>query len=178
MYRISSNSKGDTIVEVLMSIAIAGAVITGAYAVATRSLQQSITASENTQSLKLAEGQIEALKLRQKIAPKDSTDWTQFLTANDFCLDITATSNRDVSGAVPANWNLKQNTGNYTGSTVNLRRQGAATGYNAICNPSTVDNARYFINIGLSNGTYLVTVRWEAIAGRQQNLTQLYYRAL
>ncbi|MGH7237779.1 MAG: type IV pilus modification PilV family protein, partial [Candidatus Saccharimonadales bacterium] len=52
---------GDTIVEVLISIAILGTVLAGAYVTSNRSLLAERTAQEHSQALTLAESQVESL---------------------------------------------------------------------------------------------------------------------
>lgn len=165
---------GDTMVEVLLSIAIVGAVITGAYALASHSLQESISASEHTQATKLAEGQIEALKFRQKNTTSnvdsDPNSWgNKFATANNFCLKT------DVLTASSPGWFPTQNgSGSFNPETLGV----AASRYNAQC----VNSSKYFINVttpagaDANNRTFLVIVRWEAPGGGPQSKTQLYYR--
>lgn len=180
--RTICKQKGDTLVEVLISIAIVGIVVGGAYALATRSLRQGITASERTQALKLVEGQIEALKYRQQIADKN-TDWDVNFTPNskinNSCLDTT-----DTSPAPPGNWQPVKNTASVLANNdPNILLSKSDTGfYDGVC----VESNKYFVNITLTNDssppshlqanpTYLITVRWEAIGGGQ-NQSQLYYR--
>lgn len=57
---------GDTIVEVLIAIAIAAFAIGTSYAIANRSLQQAITARERNEAINLTQNQIAALKIRFK----------------------------------------------------------------------------------------------------------------
>jgi type II secretory pathway pseudopilin PulG len=59
---IIKNNRGDTIVEVLIALAIIGAVIGTTYAIASVSLRQGRQAQERTEALKVAESQIELLK--------------------------------------------------------------------------------------------------------------------
>lgn len=56
------NQTGDTIVEVLLALAVLAGVIGVSYAVASRSLARAQQAQERVQATKLVEGQIEALK--------------------------------------------------------------------------------------------------------------------
>ncbi len=52
---------GDTIVEVLIAIAVVGSVLTGAFAISNRSLQQVQMAQEQTEAQKLASSSVEKL---------------------------------------------------------------------------------------------------------------------
>lgn len=62
IYRISNI--GDTIVEVMIAMAVLGLVLLGAYSIANQSLTTIRDAQERTEALKLAEGQIEQLKAK------------------------------------------------------------------------------------------------------------------
>lgn len=56
------NQVGDTIVEVMMALAVAGLVIGSSYAVARQSLQMGRQAQERVEALKFIEAQIEQFK--------------------------------------------------------------------------------------------------------------------
>ncbi len=53
---------GDTIIEVLMALAVLSIVLTGAYVSSNRSFKNSRQAQERGEALKLIEGQVEQLK--------------------------------------------------------------------------------------------------------------------
>lgn len=55
-------SRGDTIVEVLLAIAITSIVLAGAYVAVDRSMRASRAAQERSEAVKVAEAQIERLK--------------------------------------------------------------------------------------------------------------------
>ncbi len=65
--RIKLNELGDTIVEVMISVAVLGAIIGGAFSIATRSLNTTRIAFERSEALKAAESQIEKLRTRMNI---------------------------------------------------------------------------------------------------------------
>lgn len=56
------NERGDTIVEVLISIAVISLILGGAYVATNRSLQATRDAQEHGDALKLVESQIEQIK--------------------------------------------------------------------------------------------------------------------
>jgi type II secretory pathway pseudopilin PulG len=60
--RLESNNRGDTIVEVLIAMAVASFVIGGAYVVVNKTLGNSQRAQEHSEALKFAEAQVEQLK--------------------------------------------------------------------------------------------------------------------
>lgn len=63
--KLLRSNRGDTIVEVLISMAIASFVLGGAYALVNRTLANSQQAQEHSEALKIAEGQLEQLKGKQ-----------------------------------------------------------------------------------------------------------------
>lgn len=75
------NARGDTIVEVMIAIAILAAVLGGAYAAAGRSLRIARQSEERGTALKLAEGQLEKLKA---LAPDPANN---MFSAATFCID-------------------------------------------------------------------------------------------
>lgn len=60
--QIKLDKRGDTIIEVMLALAVLGAIIGGGYSVATRSLNGVRISQERGEATKLAEGQLEALK--------------------------------------------------------------------------------------------------------------------
>lgn len=60
--RVSQRQNGDTLVEVMISIAVISLVLSGAYVTTNRSLQSTRDAQERGDALKLVESQVERLK--------------------------------------------------------------------------------------------------------------------
>lgn len=83
-YLSKHSERGDTLVEVLMSIAIVGMALGAAYSLANRSLQQGLSAREHTEALALAQGQIERLKAVNKQA--SDTFNNNYRTTQPFCI--------------------------------------------------------------------------------------------
>ncbi len=89
------NQAGDTIVEVLIAIAVSAFVIATSYSIANKSLQTAINARERNQALNLLESQIASLKFREKTDPSNfaqfevPSSYTGTGTAFHFCLDST-----------------------------------------------------------------------------------------
>jgi type II secretory pathway component PulJ len=61
MKHLFNHSAGDTIVEVLIAMAVASSVLGGAYVVVNRTMANTRQAQEHTEALQLANGQIERL---------------------------------------------------------------------------------------------------------------------
>jgi type II secretory pathway pseudopilin PulG len=76
-------NRGDTIVEVLLAVAIVSAVLGGAYVSTSRSLANARQAQERSEAVKLVEGQLEKLKVAFTANPAG------FSTGGAFCLDDT-----------------------------------------------------------------------------------------
>jgi prepilin-type N-terminal cleavage/methylation domain-containing protein len=91
---LRQNQAGDTIVEVMVVLAVLSLALGISYATADRSLLDSRQANQNSQATALAESQIESLRV---LAPNPSTDPTGYIfNPGDFCIDssgnVTPTS--------------------------------------------------------------------------------------
>ena len=74
-----TNQKGDTIVEVMLAIAVVGMVLGASYSIANRALQTGRFAQEQTEALKVAESELELLKYKaSQFKSGDSTTGTIF----------------------------------------------------------------------------------------------------
>lgn len=175
--RVRIKMAGDTMVEVLLCIAIAGLAVVGAYALTTRSLHEGVTATERTEANKIASAQIEALKYRE-VASNKATWQTNFGTIGkpagsyigSFCLDTSASSASD------PNWGIA-NTKNYFTTPDDQTLNSGSPDYN----PKCVVNNKYFIDMSAAYNpqqgqVYLVIVRWLSLGGGPNNQSQLYYK--
>ncbi len=81
--RLWNNNRGDTIVEVLLAIAVVSAVLGGAYVSANRSSNNTRQAQERSEASKLVEAQLEQLK---QATQNDPTFFT-LPAATTYCLD-------------------------------------------------------------------------------------------
>lgn len=83
MVRFHKNQTGDTIVEVLIAVAVIGLSIGLAYGISNRSLKSARQSQERLEALKLVEGQVEQLK-----ALSYSTDNKGIFAENSaFCIN-------------------------------------------------------------------------------------------
>lgn len=153
------NKKGDTIVEVLIAVVIVGLTISIAYAIATRSLRAAQQSQERSEAVKLAEGQVEAMK---SIASKKSTENRIFGNGiNNFCVKDDLT--RSDFTPVPA------------------LDQDDLTGYPNEC--VFGPDGRYHVaisrsSLGGAGGRYQfsVTVRWFRLGSSQKDEVKIEYR--
>lgn len=159
MRRLKHNSRGDTIVEVMIAVTVLTLIIGTGYAIATRSLKGARQAQEHAEALKLAEGQVEKLKARVVSNNNDI-----FSQPRGFCMDSTGApvlnNNPAPTAATPDNF------GAYVASCkVNPN--------NAVCATS------FCYQIGIRKAlddTFTVTVRWDSVTGRGQDEVKLSYR--
>lgn len=89
--RLQRNQRGDTIVEVLISIAVISLILGGAYVTTNNSLRAERGAQERTDASKLVESQIEALK---NLA---DTGNTAMFNTSGFCITGGATISTSVN---------------------------------------------------------------------------------
>ncbi|MBI5906755.1 type II secretion system protein [Candidatus Saccharibacteria bacterium] len=89
-----TGARGDTIVEVLLSITIIGFVLGAAYLLTNRSLQAGIAAREHTEAVNYVQGQIERLKSAKESSTVTDFNNTYHVTAaaGKYCLIIDAST--------------------------------------------------------------------------------------
>lgn len=88
------NQFGDTIIEVLIAIAILSLVLMGAYSISSRSLASIRQAQEHTIALKFAESQVEYIK---SLANSSNETSEIFTHTGNFCI---------ISGSTPGSLQL------------------------------------------------------------------------
>ena len=144
--------RGDTMVEVLIAIAVISSILGSAYAITNNSVRTNQGSQERSVATKVAETQLEFLKSFTKTATVPS---------NNFCLYIDAASNvvtaQTISGTPPHPTNcLRDSSGNL----------------------STAGDDRYKVAINRSiNGTeslFTVLVDWDASTGSRDSLSMVY----
>ncbi|CAN5448619.1 hypothetical protein BH10PAT3_BH10PAT3_8260 [soil metagenome] len=154
MHKLSlhhSAQRGDTIVEVLIAMAVASSVLALTYVTMNRNLNITRASQERTEASKVVQGQIEALKAR--------TDAGRTLVSDNFCIDATDGSEIELPPGIP----------NTTGSTPAARL--AADDFSKYINPlgvteDCVSSGLYHYGAILVSGTtYRFYVRWERVGG-------------
>ena len=149
MFKSLQQQKGDTIVEVLIAVAVVTSVLAIAYATMNQNLRTMRDNQERTEAAKLAQGQVEALKA----AWATSTGRTAITTARSgpFCMN-GSTAPSTGAGTVTTDF-----------MTDNLN------GYNVLCTSSF-----YRLGIRYSAGTYTVTTRWHQLGGERGEVVLAY----
>ncbi len=151
-FRQKRKSAGDTIVEVLIAIAVISFVLAGAYSISIRSTGGVRDAQEHSEALKVASTQVEWLRGHNGLPNDGSTCYNQ--------------GGDPTNGAANAcNYNTSGNSGCDTG-TETYCYHVVITAETAPYNPLT---DKYI------STTYTVTVTWESVTGRQAT-SELYYR--
>lgn len=168
----TKHQRGDTLIEVMISIAIVALAIAISYAICGKNLNVGITARERTSAVGLVQGQIERMKATQQINPsalaglKDRTI--------HFCFDVNNINNTtpvtNLPGIDPVNNNL-------AGAT------GDEVKYVPAC---TSPGGRYYIDINYvplagtgatANGnSFVFTARWYRAGGGTDQVVTIYYR--
>jgi Tfp pilus assembly protein PilV len=176
LYKIQN---GDTIVEVLLAIAIAAFAIGLSYATAQRSLQQSITAREHNEALNIMENQIADLKIRLQKTTDPTTFTNNFASKHHFCLDDSGADPVLTSSAWPALNNDGPN--GPPSQTAPLAIKTSSGPYDQLCRHGT--DVVYYADIDTSTSSatkdatlYHITVRWEKIGGGPVNQASLDYK--
>ena len=106
---MSLNKKGDTIVEVMIVLAVLGMALTISYVTASRALSNIRAAQESSTATKMLQTQVEKLRLLGPIS-NASVPATNIFRATDFCIDNTGqvkdstdVSCNDISGQYDMN---------------------------------------------------------------------------
>jgi hypothetical protein len=146
------NSRGDTIIEVMMSLMIVSMALGFSYRLASNSTRIGQEAHERTEASKLAESQIELMK-----ASVDAGNLF-VLTPNSFCMIQNSVNIRNLAAGTPAS---------------DAASDGDFSAYHSDCK-------RSFYAIGIvpsqsgSTYEYAVTVRWDGATGNRQEVKLMY----
>jgi len=174
------NRAGDTLVEVMIALAIISSVIGIAYATASRSLRIGLQAQDRLTALKLVEGQIETLKgllsnptVRANVYAANKFNRNPG-SSNSFCVNGSTIYEQDmistdvISDSLEFNNSASVSGGNPVGSQV----------YHYYCSVGNASEQRYKLSIEREDSgtlsTFIVRARWERIGGGQDE-TKISY---
>lgn len=162
IYRMTGQT-GDTIVEVLVSMAVLMMVLVGAYVTANRSLHSERDAQEHTEALTIAQGQVEDLHAGDQLGANLCFNPTDPTTSTDgqYCYE-NSRGNFDTSPSETTNGLLPASTYWYEITVIHTNDETLTAG-----------SASHIITIPSPN--YKVTISWPSISGGTDNV-QLYYR--
>jgi prepilin-type N-terminal cleavage/methylation domain-containing protein len=141
------HQRGDTLVEVLVCIAILSLILGGAFILTNRSLQSTRSAQERVNAVKLVEAQLERIKN----------------LAND-----PATSDQIFGSGVPASYCLDQ-----SGAVVDASNAACHMGPDGT---ATATEPIFNLSVSRSGNTFTVNNVWNSVTGRSQETIQMKYR--
>lgn len=153
---MSRSSRGDTIIEVLISIAVIGLALGAGYTLSSRSFRTGVGAVERTEALALAQGQVEFLK--------DAQLGGTMGTTQAYALGLAGTNPTNPSFCFDTSSGAK-NAPNLNPST-----------YPAAC---TKINGRYDMQITYNTpqaNVFNIVASWPAFGGSGQDQLTLYYK--
>ena len=159
------NQAGDTIIEVLIAMSIAGLAIGISYATASRAIGRAITARERDQAVGIMETQVSRLKaIEAQLGLGPFNTAFSNTSAPHFCLNSSSTS--------PI-----LNHGNIDSST-KLATQPPAPYYDSRCVSGSyyIDIETTKVNGKITPYIYQVNIRWVPYQGTTNNQVTLYYR--
>jgi prepilin-type N-terminal cleavage/methylation domain-containing protein len=139
---VRKNMRGDTLVEVMMSMAVVGMVIGVSYSIANRSARAGRIAQEQTEALKLTESQIELVKaaaenplLTSAVFPASGSPYCVTVDPVTDAMQVVASSNAGCLNRGTANrYNVQVKYTNAGGQDNFL----ATTSWESLSGPTTV----------------------------------------
>ncbi len=153
---------GDTILEVLVAVAVLSLILGISFTLANRSSLTNQKSAERVQAYNFAQGQMELLK---KYIAEDSTASTAPSAGSKFCFRYSVTDPNLVTGVLtlPASFNIDSN----YNSADDTCKHGADKRYVTIIE-------RY--PSGANDNLYVVKVRWDSVAGSNTDRIDLYHK--
>lgn len=103
------SARGDTVVEVMISVTILSLALAGAYSLGSASLRNGLAANQRTEALNLAQSQIELLSNAQTNDPNFAS---KYQVGTPYCINTDGTKNTSVGA--------DQLCANFNGSTYNV----------------------------------------------------------
>lgn len=141
--------RGDTIVEVLIALAIISSVLAGAFFVTNRSAQNVLNTEEHARATQLLQGQVEQIRA----SVTDGASWTDL--PNFYCYD---TDGSIVNSVSPSNF----------GCDVSIDGSGSGPAYTFLIEKESTWQAN-------TSTLFRASIAWEGIRG-QANSEQMLYK--
>lgn len=151
MKSLGRNAAGDTIVEVLIAVAIVSMVLAGAFTVVGRSSQNARQTEEHNEVLKSLEGQLEQVK---SLSKNPATSNAVFTAASAFCVSGNAlVPLAPAAGTLPAPY----------------------ASYPAACKFTSADGGySYYVGIVRNGNTFTANAVWDGARGTKDNVNLIY----
>lgn len=177
------NNKGDTIIEVLISVAVLSVIIVGAYVTANRSYIILRDTNERVNALTLAQNQIESLVAWYNTNYSKPNSFTRTIPSNYFCLWNDLTIKESSYSATQSIGTLNSLPDCYVSS--NNLPAGPSPMLGSLSQPpfyySIADKAINSPLKSINNGacqinttTFTVYVTWQSLLSGENRITLLY----
>ncbi len=152
LFNRTVNQRGDTIVEVLIAVAVMSSVLAGAFTVSQKSVIAVRDSQERGEMLQTLQGQVEQVR---SIAMQSTSVTDPIFASPDFCIDKTVPTPTRVNQPVTFDIN-------------------DLSSYSAGC---TDINTRYNVNVKYDSATstFVFTGKWDGLNGLQKQ-SKLSYR--
>jgi len=169
--------RGDTIVEVLIAMAVLGLVLASSFAIANRSYATGLNAQERNEALKIAESQVELLRIASTSSGENLLDQDLANPDRLFCIDPDGASleriNFDTGATVQDQGDLDETQYPAIGSTGGDCNFGPSDRYYvSIQQTADVDAS----NVPTGGQIFSVRVYWESILGGASNIVNHEFR--
>jgi type II secretory pathway pseudopilin PulG len=154
---------GDTIIEVMISVAVVAAVLGVSYATANRSLRSGQQAQERGEALKLVESNLERLKY---ISTKDFAATTIFSQPVNSAFCIANMNSTSAMLSTISGYNPVLNSDNFAGyvsGTTNCR-------FDSTGNTGGRYNLAIVYTGAGANDTFIVSARWDSLSGTREEV--------
>jgi type II secretory pathway pseudopilin PulG len=163
---LRNNVRGDTIVEVLIAVAIVSLVLVSAYAISSRSTRTVQDTQEHQQALSIADSQVEFLRRHAgldvpTVADPTAGTFNCFNSGGDIAQALPGTTADDCSFTSAGN------------SDCTVNNSGFCYDVRIIQTNSTEDPAHAISPISV---TYKIDVTWDSLTGGSKSNVELYYR--
>jgi Tfp pilus assembly protein PilE len=167
---------GDTIIEVMISVAVVGLVLGVSYGTASKSLKMGQEAQERGEALKIAESNLEELKYISQQPYAASTIFAQ-PAGQGFCIASVTSAAATLSTISGYNTNLaSDNFASYVAPpSTNCRFDSSGainTTYSRYNVAITYEGA--VAAVPTTKDTFTITVRWDSLNGQREEVKSFY----
>lgn len=155
------NQAGDTIIEVLVAVAVVSMVLASAFVTVNRTSKNARLTQENQEALKLAEGQLEAIR---GLAGNAAAAATLFSTPRQFCVNKDGVTLSAFSATT------------YAGTNINTPGYYPDDGSHTRCvRQLTGEDYLYYISVSKPTvSTFRVNVDWNGPTANRANVSLIY----
>lgn len=167
LLKLRNNRRGDTIIEVMLCVAVVASVLGAAYATTARSVRLGRQAQERNEATEIAKGQADQLK------HMSATNQVALNTGTRACIGAKA----QPDGTLIQSLIQFSPAGGGLGAEPDLNADGSAgfTDYASQCVIGTVPYYTFFAKDSVDPRLYRIYVRWNRVGGGYEQV-QISYR--